>query len=352
MRIAVENSTWNNIGDAFYQTSLQHMLTRSFPEASVFSIDGPVERAFRPGRFARNAFDISDVYDADHFVFSGPILTSRFPVLYGDLIRRIHERGRSYSLLSVHAYVEGAELEATRELLRRYPPRAIHTRDRSTFNKLQGICDCMLDGICFAYFVGTLPGVPNVSTSDEYVCVSFHSQREPRLVLDTPNARELVTADLRVKFFNKLPSTLWRGARHLDFLRRHPQRLGQWRIVRPVHGQYPFNHLTFGRPASYTTYNPLSFLAVYKGCSGVVTDRVHAGVAALAFNKPAWVQRLDGRYELFRHAPVQKRGDFLVIRPDALQAEWLRHTSWLRGVFAIAISDSLKSEAVKETNYK
>lgn len=42
--IAVENSTWNNIGDAFYQTSICQMLARALPQCEVVTFDGPIVR--------------------------------------------------------------------------------------------------------------------------------------------------------------------------------------------------------------------------------------------------------------------------------------------------------------------
>ncbi|WP_171052566.1 hypothetical protein [Ruegeria sediminis] len=40
--IAVKNSTWNTVGDAFYQISLARALRVAFADDRVVDMDGPV----------------------------------------------------------------------------------------------------------------------------------------------------------------------------------------------------------------------------------------------------------------------------------------------------------------------
>jgi hypothetical protein len=126
----------------------------------------------------------------------------------------------------------------------------------------------------------------------------------------------------------------WRIERHLEFRKTHPERLGAYKIVRPVHSFYPFAHLIFNRPDSYITYNPLNMLALYKSVDGVLTDRVHSGVAALSFGKPAWVERVDDRFALFDRVPFEHKNGFFLPNPDAIEVAYQRVTDWLKGPFA------------------
>ena len=335
MRIAVENSTWNNIGDAFYQTALQTMVTRAFPDDEVFAFDGPISRAFRPRGFKANAYDVRPAVDADHFIFSGPILGSNFPDLYGPLIQAIVESGRTYSLLSVHAYSEAAELDRLRDFLKAFPPRAVETRDRVTFEKIRGLADCQKDGVCFAFFVRCIPGVPAYSADERYICLSFHSAPEPRIRFGNPDAGFF---DAGIDLAGDGPPLLpWKFGRHLDFAARRPKALAGRKLVRPVHSFYPSPHLTFSRPNSYISYNPANFLSIYRNCEGVITDRVHAGVAALSFGKPALVSRLDGRYALFEKVPLERNGDVVRLAPAALDDIFAEHMDWLRTDFRAAV---------------
>jgi hypothetical protein len=335
MRIAVENSTWNNIGDAFYQTALQTMVGQAFPEAEVFAFDGPIVRAFRPRNFKANAYDARPAVDADHFIFSGPILGSTFPEQYGPLIKAIVESGRSYSLVSVHAYSKDEELDRLREFLKAYPPRAIETRDRVTFDKIRGLADCQKDGVCFAFFVRCIPGVPLYSADERYICMSFHSAPEPKVRFEHPGAGFFEAGiDLSQEVQPLLP---WKFSRHLDFAARRPTEVAGRKVVRPVHSFYPSPHLIFSRPNSYISYNPANFLSIYRNCEGVITDRVHAGVAALSFGKPALVSRLDGRYALFEKVPLERNGDVVRLAPAALDKIYDEHMDWLRTDFRAAI---------------
>ncbi len=110
--------------------------------------------------------------------------------------------------------------------------------------------------------------------------------------------------------------------------------LGEYDIVRPVHGFYPSPHLQFARPCSSITYNPLNFLAIYAGCTAAITDRVHVGVAALSFGNLARIASLDTRYAMFERAPVIRDGDFLRIDPEGLEREYKSIMSWLAETFS------------------
>lgn len=335
MKIAVENSTWNNIGDAFYQTALQTMLADALPDDEVFSFDGPIVRAFRPRRFEANSFDAREMVEADHFVLSGPILGAGFLAHYGPLIQAIVESGRSYSLLSLHAYSEGEELERTKAFLRAFPPRALETRDEDTFVKVEGLASTEKNGCCFAFFVKYIPDVPQLARSGPYICLSFHNSPEPEIRVGDP-AADFFNAGFDVGCASSgwLP---WKVRRHFDFMAQYPRELGGCSVVRPVHSFYPLPHLSFSRPNSYISYNPRNFLAIYRNCEGVITDRVHAGVAALSFGKPALVTKLDGRYALFKRAPLERKGDVVRLEPGALDALYAEHMAWLRTSFRDAI---------------
>ncbi|WP_352821775.1 polysaccharide pyruvyl transferase family protein [Mesorhizobium sp. M0898] len=96
-------------------------------------------------------------------------------------------------------------------------------------------------------------------------------------------------------------------------------------------------HLTFSRRDSYITYNPLNFLSIYKYCDGVLTDRVHAGVAGLSFGKPARVLKVDRRFELFSKAPLTVVNGVFTLDKERLHQEYQRHCDWLRTDFAGSI---------------
>lgn len=336
LTIAVESSTWNNIGDAFYQNSLIHQFRKHFPAYDVVSMDGPVQRAFRPGKHIGRAYDSRPRVDAAHYVFSGPILGATFVDHYGPLIKDLVARGRSYSLMSVHCNAEGEALERNKRLLRAHPPVAIHTRDHLTFEKLKGIAPCEMDGICFAFFVSEIPHLPILDQKEPYICASYYRGWEPAFAGVASSATELQTSGVRLEWHKQLDQKKWRFARMFEYRRPSADKLGPWTIIRPVQAFSPLPRLTFSKANSFISYNPNNFLAIYKYCQGTLTDRVHAGVATLSFGKAAKVERVDTRFTLFDRVPVKDVNGFMTLEPGALDPLYAEVSTWLSGPFAEA----------------
>lgn len=336
--IAVQNSAWSNIGNAFFQMSAMQMLSEALPNYYVVGMDDPAERVFRPRQFKKNLFDVRNWYDADHYVFVGPQLGSLFLSDFAEQIKAIVERNKSYSLLSMHSEAEGAELKRIKDFLQTYPPKAFHTRDHMTFDKLSGQTQCKLDGCCFAFFASYLNNIPKLTPDRPYICSSFYRSYEPNITIGNITSNDFLGCGIKVQFHNKsiLP---WGLSRHLEVNKKYPTELGNWNIVRPVHGFYPLPHLIFSRPQSYISYNPLNFLSIYKYCEGVVTDRVHAGVVTLSFGHPAYVVEVDSRFGLFEAGNVEKQGDTMFLRKVTLDQAYQKHFTWLQNDFAAAIAD-------------
>lgn len=333
MRIAVENSTWNNIGDAFYQISLMNALTQALPAAEIFPFDGPGYRAFRPRSHEPRMADLRNHVDADHIVLSGPIVDENFIAHYGGVIESVLSRGGSYSLLSIHAW-RNRDLGPVLEFFERFPPLAIHTRDAPSFGRVGHIAECRNDGVCFAYFVSKVPQVPRYAFDEPRVAVSFYRGPEPALLLDSPDAADIWDKGLKLK---ESSGSNWKLWRHLEHRRSHPRQLAEYTIVRPVHSFYPLPHLLFSKPESYISYNPQNMLGLYSSVEAVITDRIHAGVAGLSFGKPAFVQELDERGAIYSKLPFEKRGGFMLPNDALIDEEYAKILGWLNGPFSKAI---------------
>lgn len=333
MRVAVENSTWNNIGDAFYQMSLENMLREALPDAEVFSFDGPLRRAFRPNRHIARGLDSRLLCEADHYVFSGPILGSQFLPNYGELIEHIVKRGKTYSLLSIH---DGCSSTDQRndilQFLRKHPPAAVHSRDNPSFETIGELCSASLRGICFAFFISKVPGISGFDLAEPYICSSFHSGAEPSFYQSESGS----VLDIKTSEFERIRK--WRWIRHTEFRKHHPTSVGRWKIYRPVHSFNRFPHLIFSRPDSFISYNPKVFLSIYKCCDAVFTDRVHAGVAALSFGRPAHVIGIDNRFDLFDAVGLDKVNGFFLPNDETLAEHYQNVMKWLRTDFLAAIS--------------
>lgn len=330
--VAIQNSTWNNVGNAFYQMSLFNVLSRTFPDVEFVHFDGPGESSFNPGKHDRNMFDIRPFVAADHYILSGPILNPKFPLHYGTLIEKIVKSGASYSLFSSHVW-QNHNTEALLDFLRGHPPAAVHTRDAPSFQVIGDLTDCALDGICFAFFVSRIPNVPTVRFDKPTLAVSFYRGPEPTLSI-APKGGRVPEAALKL---TEMPARNWRITRHFEHRKRYDTMVGDYGIVRPVHSFYPLPHLIFNRANSYLSYNPHMMLGLYQGVDAVVTDRVHAAVAGLSYGKPAMVAEVDGRYALFDKLPLGNQNGFFVPDTAAFDAEYDRLVSWLTGPFATKI---------------
>lgn len=330
--IAVENSTWNNVGDAFYQKSLANALRVAFPDYRIVEMDGPIHRAFRFGRTAAVPFDARFHTVADHYVFSGPILGKNFLSLYAPHLRKIVEMGKSYSLLSVRSGVDGAALQDLRAFLKTYPPRAIYTRDPSSLQRLAGIVEQETSGPCFAFFVRELDNIPTIEADADYLSVSVYSCEEPTLSFDGDLANPRIS-DLHVDWHAQPNAWSWKLQKHLEWWRPFaPKHDISWEIVRPVQGHNRYPHLTFSKPNSYISFNPICYLGVIKNGQGVISDRVHAGVAGLSFGLPVNILKVDERYDLYTEIPLEQNGDFWRLDGGFLDQKYREALEWLKGI--------------------
>jgi hypothetical protein len=95
MKVLVENCTWANIGDGFYQMSVTVMLQRLFPHWDIYQQDGPQSRSFRYGpRFAPNVLNLMDYQRADLHVFTGPVVGQQLLTRYRKIIEDHHPARR------------------------------------------------------------------------------------------------------------------------------------------------------------------------------------------------------------------------------------------------------------------
>ena len=284
MRILVENSSWNNIGDAFYQFSLFNLLKRSCPHHQVAFLNAPTVRSFRVrDRFIPKIYHPELIQDADLYVLSGPILNPAFLRDYAPLIRGWLARKANYALVSVHG--EAGSQREIAEFLKSHPPLILATRDRPTFDLYASSAFPTYDGVCTASLVSLTCEPGDTLRERPYVASSFYDGYEPHFTIVENAAGEIIEVrgigDWR-------RSRCWRLRRHFEFvLKRYPCTVGRYEIVRPVHDLgYKFSHLNFARVNSFLSYNAFVYLAIYKGAKLTVTNRLHAALPALSFGGP------------------------------------------------------------------
>lgn len=288
MKILVENSTWNNIGDGWYQSALYSIIKDLYPNDQVYMGEGPIERAFRPNFNwqTENAFKIMNYQSADIHIFSGPIIGKKLEV-YNEKIKNIVEGGNQYAMISVSCAGRPKEdKEYIKEFFRKYPPLFFSSRDPETYETFKDVIKNCYNGICTAFTVNRTLPVDSFKTEKPFFISSFYRELEPFYYLknsDSPCTLENIDLK-RKKTFGFLD---FKFARHLNFRRPQQESLGDCLIVRVVQDvNTRYNHINFSHPNSFISFNPLSYLAVTKSAEFVLSDRVHACAIGLAFNKP------------------------------------------------------------------
>ncbi|MGK0271154.1 MAG: hypothetical protein ACI88H_001808 [Cocleimonas sp.] len=316
--ILVENSTWNNIGDGFYQSALYVYLKELFPDYNVLMGDGPIKRAFRPTKiFEANTFKLMDHEIADIHVFSGPMLPT-FIEEYGDKVREIVKSGRNYALVSCSLAGKTHLVKEIGAFFKEYPPIAFSSRDPDTFHQFEKYLESSYNGICGAFLVNKLP----LSTVEHppFFISSFYSMPEPLFSSSESSVKNV--ADVELKFRKAfIPHKF---DRHFEFLRFHSPELNNLSIVRPVHAVTDrFSHINFGSPNSFLSFNPLAYLSLYKAAEFTISDRIHACAVSIALGKPARLFTNSPRAGIFDRLGIdyKSNGGFIEPCPELIEKE-------------------------------
>lgn len=326
MKILVENSTWNNIGDGFYQTSILNLFRKVFTESKVDELEGPLHRAFKPKRFSDRGFHLNLIQEADVYVLSGPILSSAFANEYGELIKTFKARNSKYAILSAHG--NGSCLERNKEILRSHPPIAFATRDTPTFEMYKDCCQQSYDGVCAASLVSKTCQTADVDKAAKYITVSFYDAYEPEISID----KDLNAFIPKGNHFDKDPK--WKFRRHTEFLKDYPKFVDDYEIVRPVHDiGYGLSHLNYAKTNSFLSYNPLSYLSLYRGTSLTISNRIHAVLPTLSYGKPAMYFGKEKRDALFSRLGLKSHVNTkLTLSEDFIESEYEAYLSFIRNI--------------------
>lgn len=320
MRIGVYNSAWMNMGNAFFALGLISFLRKKFPQHTVLELDEPYPymAPTRIGKCRGHVFPLASLQEVDVYVFSGPILAqiSRPQFGFASLIQQIKSEGREYMILSASASeMSEEEVRICSDILLKHPPLAFATRDIPTYERFKKFVPFCHNGICCAFLIPFIDGVADVKSCRPYFVSSFYKTPEPHFALLREGARvsaETLQVRPRKYLFRMLPR---RFARHFEFLRDYPSSLGGLDVVRVHQGFNPAMRLfNYAQPNSFVSHNPRSYLSVYKGCEFVISDRVHACAAALAYGHAARLLDVNDRMGIFARMGIRRDGKG-VMRP-------------------------------------
>lgn len=289
MKILVENSTWNNIGDGWYQFSLFYMLKNLFPHHEVVLGEGPVNRAFRISNKAQlnNALNLLEYQEADIHVFSGPMVPQIIRN-YGATIKNILRRKKNYVLISASGTgLTSSQVHEIGRFLKEYPPLLMSTRDYETYLNFKDYVPNSYNGICTAFLVDLNIKLNTFTLDKPFFISSFYTELEPDFILKDyskpVNIENIIVKHKKTKYH--LP---FKFARHLNFMNPQQAELNGIKIVRTIQNlNTKFNHINFAMPNSFISFNPLTYLEVVKSSEFTISDRVHACAVSLGCGKPA-----------------------------------------------------------------
>lgn len=317
MKIIVENSTWNNLGDGFYQFSLFNLLEEIFPNDDIFFGEGPVKRAFHPkDKHLKNALKLNEYQEADLHVFSGPIVMALSNDEYKIPIKNIVESGKKYALISVSCSgLEGEDLEKIRRFLKKYPPAIFSSRDPETFHKFKDYVPSAYNGICTAFLVNNYLKIDTLKLEKKYFISSFYKKPEPVYYTKSSSPKiEDIEMKERKNLINFLPFKI---SRHLQIYNKAQESVGDLKVVRTVQQvSNKSNNFNFKYPNSFITFNPINLLAVFKGTEFTISERVHACATTLAFGKPAQIIIDNPRCGIFERLGFDWRSNNGIMKPD------------------------------------
>ena len=310
MKIGVFDSSWSNMGNAFFEMGLLGFLKKYFTKHEYFSLDDPAPpRTPRHDRLQQNVFQIAIRQDVDLYVFTGPILKRLvLPEFdYCSLIQKIKDMGKDYAIVSASASEMTLEqIVKVSAFLNANPPICFATRDKETYDRFKPLVPFCHNGICCAFLIPFIAGVAAVKNERPYFISSFYKRPEPYFA--TIEGEAITVDNLCLSSRKPILPIRLAYSRHLERFRRdYPSSLGTHDIVRVHQGFNPdMTWYNYGMPNSFVSYNPLSYLAVYKGCDFVVSDRVHACAAALAYRHPARLLGDNDRIGIFARMGIKR----------------------------------------------
>jgi polysaccharide pyruvyl transferase len=335
-----------NVGNAFFCEGGKWILEQVFGEGAIGLVQTPPAYwTFRDQRKGnpRNAFPLLANLDVDFLVLQGPLFTRTFKTIWRKTLLQLRERGGQLVLLgcAFHGY-DREEADLAEGFLREVDPLAVVTRDTATYRSAAGWGLNCHNGVDSAFALPHAYHPPVIRIDGEYIAMTFDRYPEPSFFQGTartpegePTAfnleRELrfdgeawhfAQPKLQEWFSNQGKWQAYLGAR-LD-RRLMSSSLGRFQVIRPEHRYNP--HVSwkiYRQPNGIVSDEPFTYLAVYAGAALTLSDRVHACVATLAYEKPAMLFTPSRRSHLFERiglADIRKRP---VTLPAALRDELL-----------------------------
>jgi hypothetical protein len=243
------------------------------------------------------------------------VLTEQFPRIWGNSLRALSEAGSKILLIGVGYYdYSPEERRLCTDLLKKFPPYVFISRDRQTYEDLNGIAEHSHDGIDGAYFI---PDVfqPIPTDLPQYIVMNFDRTPEPRVVIvgdDSSRPSGILRETFDFDFDDRMwqlqfPKSRFIASRRLgkgfSFLLgplglhgTKQESVGDFMIVRTDHALNPIMiRRIFRGPNAFAGDIPNSYLNIYAHSRLTLTDRIHAALVTMAYGGTARLFTRSGR---------------------------------------------------------
>lgn len=293
LTLGIENSSWNNIGDAFYANSAEAILKSIFTSGIVTCLESPHKRSFRSlsalrkGEFYEAGLDQS----CDLLIICGPIL-NHFQPFYTELLKRLKENKTPYAILSTHGTAD--KMATAIECIKEYPPQLITTRDQSTYTVLREALSGsipMLNSLCLAYYSSRCLLSLTIKKDIPILSSSLYKVFPPNYG-NVHSERLINDIEYRSKFIDNLKSSRYSSTfarlKNRLFSPVNDQTMDGCSVIHTVHDtSYKINDLSYANKPAFLSRRPEGYLSLYKSSRIVVSDRVHATIASLSHGVPS-----------------------------------------------------------------
>jgi hypothetical protein len=324
-----------NIGNAFYNLGLMHILQKSNPQADIHLLsDQPGWFWNERGRNPSNDLNYLQHIKTDFLVLAGPLINKRFAKIWEPTLKILFSKGVKLALLSVGCseYTDG-EKEIMGEFFSRYPPYILVSRDQYTYDNYKQFATRAYSGICASFFTSDVYK-PVKTDLENYLVFNFDKMAEPEfnIVDSQENHNDSIEFNgIRLRIRQKSKLNL-RGRKYITTL-------DDFKIVRTVHSCMPFftpvrTKMLFRKKNTFVSDIPHGYLNLYANTRGTFSDRNHACAVTLAYGNPAMLFSKSSRSYLFDRLQLgeirRKPG---LLSKEKLDVEKEKEIDFLRNAF-------------------
>ena len=326
-RIGVLTGNWStNIGNAFFQVGAKYMLEKSRPDSEVRAVPDIAGYIFPKKAAPENGYEWILNQQLDYVAVLGPFIRPEFSKILLKPMQELAAQGVRFIGLGVGMmdYSPEASKECITELAK-LPFDFITTRDEPTFQALSHLDIPLHNGIDLGFFLPDFTP-PIALRSRDYVVLNFDVTPEPQFI-ESPGGPD--TVEINERHF-EMKFAKWRTAqcfRRVAFsiLDRAflPQsqitELAGLKVIRTDHRLNPIiKQKVYCSPNTFSHDIWEPYASIYSGTKLTLTNRVHAGVATLAYGNPARLFAKTGRKALLDRVGAGDIGSKIITIDQAM----------------------------------